>query len=155
LAQTVAEPLIVPGVVGIPNTVTVIQDAELLKQVLESVTQMLPPADPTVTVMEVVPCPEVIVHPVGTVQLYERAPLTGLMKYTRPDWLAQTVAEPVIAPGVGGVLVRLMVMQLAELLKHVFESVTQMVPADVPEVTLMVVVPCPEVMVQPDGTVQL
>jgi len=64
-------PVIVPGVAGADITVTARALAELVPQLFPAVTLILPfcPAEPVVTVIEVVPVPEVIVQPVGTVQL--------------------------------------------------------------------------------------
>ena len=42
-------------------------------------TEILPPADPTTVVIELVI--EVPVHPLGNDQVYELAPLTGVIKY--------------------------------------------------------------------------
>ena len=55
---------------GIP-TLSVIAEhpAMLVPQVLSAVTHTLPLTVPKFTVMAVVPCPEAIVAPVGTVQL--------------------------------------------------------------------------------------
>ena len=77
-----AVPVIAPGVAGVPGcTVTASVFAVLLPQLLFAVTVILPLLlyAPVVTVMEVVPCPPVIDHPVGTVHVYEVAPETGLM----------------------------------------------------------------------------
>ena len=58
--------------VGFAVTVTPKVLDELVPQEFCAVTLMLPfwPPAPAVTVIEVVPAPAVIVHPVGTVQLY-------------------------------------------------------------------------------------
>jgi hypothetical protein len=65
--QIVVVPLI--EAVGSEFTVTVMQLALLIPQALLAVTHTLPLVLPKVTVMAVVPCPEVIVAPDGTVQL--------------------------------------------------------------------------------------
>ena len=60
------------GCAGVPGlTMTARLCAALVPQLFEAVTVMFPfsPAAPEVTVMEVVPCPAVMVHPVGTVQV--------------------------------------------------------------------------------------
>ncbi len=62
----------IPGVAGVPGlTVTGKVLALLVPQELVAVTVISPfcPLAPEVTVMELVPAPEVIVQPVGTVQL--------------------------------------------------------------------------------------
>lgn len=51
-------------------------DVEVMPQALLAVTQRLPPALPDVTTILSVPCPEVIVHPLGTVHVYDAAPGT-------------------------------------------------------------------------------
>lgn len=61
--------------------VIVIQVAVLVPQVFDAVTQMFPPVAPKVTVILVVPCPELMVAPPGTVHVYDVAPLTGLIEY--------------------------------------------------------------------------
>ena len=67
-----AEPLIAPGVAGVAGlTVTAKVLAALVPQLFVAVTLIVPfwPALPDVTVIELVPAPEVIDHPVGTVQV--------------------------------------------------------------------------------------
>jgi hypothetical protein len=49
----------------------------------------------------------------------------------------------------------LTVVQLAVLVPHGPEAVTQTLPEVVPNVTEMEEVPCPEFITAPDGTVQL
>jgi hypothetical protein len=61
------------------------------------------PAFPVVTVIEVVPAPAVIVHPVGTVQLYVVALAIAAIEYTCPVWVAHCAVVPVIVPGCAGV----------------------------------------------------
>ena len=41
-------------------------ETEVVPQELVAVTQIEPPAVPEVTLIAVVPCPELMVHPVGT-----------------------------------------------------------------------------------------
>ena len=67
-----AVPEIIPGLVGVPGfTVTAKLEAADVPHELPAVTAMFPfcPAFPEVTVILVVPCPAVIVQPVGTVQV--------------------------------------------------------------------------------------
>ena len=56
-----------PGVAGAALTVIATVLAPLVPQVLLAVTDTFPAEPPKLTVMEVVPCPEVIVAPDGTV----------------------------------------------------------------------------------------
>ena len=70
--QTVAEPVIVPGVAGVPAlTVTAKLLAKLVPQELVAVTVIFPfcAVLPDVTVIEFVPVPAVIDQPVGTVHV--------------------------------------------------------------------------------------
>jgi hypothetical protein len=65
-------PAITPGVTGVAGlTVTARVLAELVPQLFVAVTLIVPfwPGLPDVTVIEFVPVPPVIDHPVGTVQL--------------------------------------------------------------------------------------
>ena len=65
-------PVIVPGVAGVAGlTDTAKLLAELVPQLFVAVTLIVPfwPGLPDVTVIEFVPVPPVIDHPVGTVQL--------------------------------------------------------------------------------------
>ena len=72
--QGLVNPDIAPGAAGTGVGVTARQlNAE------QDLTHTLPDADPTVTVILVVPWPAVIVQPAGTVQVYEDAPETADM----------------------------------------------------------------------------
>ena len=65
---------------------------------------------------------------------------------------------PVIAPGLAGTPdVAVMLIQLDGLVPQAFEAVTQIFPEDavLEKLIIMEVVPCPLVMVAPDGVVQL
>ena len=71
-----APPVIIPGVAGGPGlTVTGKVVAVLVPHELVAITVMFPfcPALPAVTVIEFVPAPPVIDHPVGTVHVYDVA----------------------------------------------------------------------------------
>jgi hypothetical protein len=63
-----------PGALGGGVIVTAVQACVLVPQGPVASTQTLPGLEPKVTLMEVVPCPELIVAPAGTVQLYVVAP---------------------------------------------------------------------------------
>ena len=67
--QGVVVPVIAPGVAGALTGVTDKHPGALDPQPLFAVTQTLPVEAPTVTEIEVVPCPELIDHPKGTDQV--------------------------------------------------------------------------------------
>ena len=62
-------PVIAPGVADASIGVTAKQPCGLDPHPLSAVTQTLPAVEPIVTLIEVVPCPEFITHPLGTVQV--------------------------------------------------------------------------------------
>lgn len=76
--------------------------AVLFPHAFEAYTLTVPPAVPDVTVMVLVSWPETIIHPAGTLHVYDVAPATATTSYVRPDVLAQGAAGPVIAPGCAG-----------------------------------------------------
>jgi hypothetical protein len=102
------------------------------------------------------PCPEVILHPEGTVHIYETAPATLCMLYTSPAKFGQTDVSPLIVPGVCATEFTVTDWQEGEeVMLHALVAVTQMLPPLVPEVALMEFVPCPLLMTQPAGTVHV
>ena len=72
-------PVIGPGAGGGGAIFIVRQVEELVPQLLDAVTQIVPPVAPKVTEILVVPCPEFIVEPDGAVHVYEVAPATALI----------------------------------------------------------------------------
>jgi len=130
------------------------QAALLEPQLLSAVTHILPPAVPTVTPMEVVPCPLLIVHPAGTDHVYEVAPATEEMEYVSPV-PTHAFVEPVIVPGEEGGGVMLTDKQVAPLVPQELLAVTHIFPPDEPDVTFTEVVPCPLFIVHPTGTVHV
>ena len=83
------------------------------------------------------------------------APGTGSMEYVR-FFVGHTVVAPSIGPGAGGgAVVTVTGNVCAALVPHVLLAVTEILPleADPPVLTVIVVVPCPETIVQPAGTV--
>ena len=90
-------------VAGAVPTVTA-NDVDAFPQLLVNVTPTFPDAAlaPHVVVIELVPCPAVIVTFAGTVHTYD-APLCATTLYTTPVVFGQTLAFPVIV-GVVGVL---------------------------------------------------
>jgi len=99
-------PLMVPGCAGSPELIA-LHLAALLPQALVADTHTTGAPVYGVgkfTVIEVVFCPLVIVHPDGTVQLYPDAPVTAGTEYTTPVAPGQAMDGPVIAPGTAGFL---------------------------------------------------
>jgi hypothetical protein len=150
-----------PGVDGVPgSTVTVMVDADDVPHALLAVTDIAPfcPAAPEVTVMEFVPAPAVIVHPVGTVQLYVVALVTAAIEYVCPDVAGQSAIVPVIDPGVEGVpFPTVTATDAGADVPQEFPAVTVIFPLSpvAPVVTVMLFVPAPEVITQPVGTVHV
>jgi hypothetical protein len=61
------------------------EGADVLLQVFVAVTQTLPLPEPAVTLILSVPCPELMIQPVGSVHVYNVAPATGVIAYINPD----------------------------------------------------------------------
>lgn len=104
------------------------------------------------------PDPAVTVHPVGNCQLYWVAFATAGVVNTNPDATSQIDEGPVGAAGARGAVVFITTANVCALLvPQEFEAVTVMFPlvAPAPVETVMVLVPAPEVMVHPDGTVHV
>ena len=74
-------PVIEPGAAGGAEIEIAMHVEALVPHPLAAVTQIFPLVAPAVIVMEVVPCPDVMVDPAGTVQLYDVAPVTGDIEY--------------------------------------------------------------------------
>jgi len=92
--------LMVPGVAGALLTTVVNDCAPDVPQLFVADTVITPPAEPVVAMIVLVV--EVPVHPLGSVQIYEVAPLTGAtVKVSKPPTL-QIVARPLILPGIAG-----------------------------------------------------
>ena len=99
IAQTTDDPEIEPGCDGIDVGVTARVWAVLLPQTLSAVIEMFPDALPEVALIDVVV--EEPVHPVGSVHVYETAPLTAEIPYV-PAVPAQIVVLPLMVPGCAG-----------------------------------------------------
>jgi hypothetical protein len=102
---------------------------------------MFPEVVPIVTVTELVPCPAVIVAPVGADQVYDVAPETAVIEYAFPVELAQGVAVPDITPGVAGIDVIVIALVLAAEVPQELEAVTDIFPDVAPIVTVTDIVP--------------
>ena len=63
--------------------------------------------------------------------------------------------NPLIVPGIAGAEVIETLTQVGALASHEFMADTQTFPPFVPALTVIEVVPCPLVIDQPEGTVQL
>jgi hypothetical protein len=150
-------PVILAGAVKVLVMLTEKQDAvEVMPQALVAVTQMFPLAVPAVATILVLPCPEVMVHPVGTVHVYETAPFTEEMEYPRPVWLGHALAGPEIAPGACMVVIMETAMQVGEeTMLQALVAVTQTFPPLLPAFAVMLRVPCPLTSVHPVGSVQV
>ncbi len=95
-----------------------------------------------------------MVHPPVPViaQVYEIAPGTAVMEYVilLPG---HADAGPEIGPGTAGMEPGVTALQVNTLQPHPLHALTQIFPEVLPAITVMFVVPCPEVIVQPLGTV--
>jgi hypothetical protein len=89
-----------------------------------------PAVDPKFTTMDVVPCPDAIVAPVGTCHVYDVAPGTGMMRYTRPACEVETLAGPTIVPGAAGAEPTVTVACAVALHPAAFDAVTVYVVVD-------------------------
>lgn len=128
----------------------------LVPHELEAETDTLPATVPEVTVMVLVPAPEVMTQPAGKLQLYEVALATGETLYTNPAVFGQTGVGPDIVPGVAGAgELTTTANDWTELLPQELAANTVTVPfcPVKPAVTVMDVVPEPAVIDQPAGTV--
>ena len=96
-----------------------------------------------------------MVHPAGTVQLYEVAPVTAVILYVKVPPPQRFVLVPEMFPGweVTERTVRL----VAVLFPQLVPALTVTLPEVYPEgnVTEIEVVPCPLLITAPLGTVQL
>ena len=127
-----------------------------MPQALPAVTHTVPEAAPKVTVANLVPCPDVIVAPIGTVHVYTEVEGTLETEYITPASPLQTVVDPFIPPGIAGALAATeTARQFCELVLQLLLASTQIFPAVFPKVTVTAAVPCPAVMLAPEGTVQL
>ena len=116
------------------------------------------PALPDVTVIAFVPAPDVTIQPVGTAQVYDVAFGTAVILYVNPVIPGHTGVVPVIDPGVaGGAGLTVTGRVCAALVPHELVAVTVMFPfcPALPAVTVIDVVPAPEVTNHPVGTVHV
>ena len=124
--------MIDPGVAGVAgDTVTAFEAAAVVPHAFPAVTVIFPfcPADPAVTVIELVPAPAVIVQPDGTVHVYVVALATAAIEYVCPVTPGHCAAVPVIVPGVDGVPFPTVTATVdGELVPHVLEAVTEIFP---------------------------
>jgi hypothetical protein len=77
------------------------------------------------------------------------------MMYTLPELPEQTVVVPEIAPGVDGMALIVIDLELAAELPHALLAVTDTFPAVEPNVTVALVVPWPAETLAPVGTVHV
>jgi hypothetical protein len=145
------------GAVDWLPTVTASVFAELVPQLLPAVTLIFPfcPAVPVVTIIEVDPCPPVIVQPEGADHVYVVAPATADILYVCPVRAGHCAVTPDIVPGWEGMPGCTVTPRvLAVLVPQLFPAVTLISPfcPAVPVVTDIEVDPCPPVIDQPEGT---
>jgi hypothetical protein len=134
--QTVAVLLMVPGVAEAVVILTAnVCGAELPHTPL-AVTETVPPVEPAVAMMLVVV--EVPVHPFGSDQVYDVAPLTAVIENVSRAPL-QTAARPVIAAGVAGTGIILTTNVCGEELPQALLAVTDTVPPLEPAVVMILV----------------
>jgi hypothetical protein len=131
-----------------------VQDGALVPQEFEAVTHIFPAEEPNVTEIEAVVCPELITAPAGTVQLKDVAPAADVV------YVCVLPLHTLIAPdgvlGVGGAEETAIGSQKFALVPQEPDvSLTQIFPDELPKVTEIEPVPCPELMTDPAGTVQL
>ena len=111
---------------------------------------MLPEFVPVVTLIELDPCPEFKDQPLGMVQVYELAPGTVVIEYVSFD-PGQENDGPEIDTGTDGTSFGVTFIQVETLHPHELHAATHIVPVDVPTLTVMLVVPCPDEIDQPVG----
>ena len=126
----------------------------LFPQPFTANTLTVPALLPIVTVILVAPCPDVIDQPAGTSHKYDEAPETGVMEKVA-DEPTHMVPELEIEPGALGLAVDMLTKRLSVVLPQSFFAVRLTLPPVVLAFTVISVVPCPEVIVQPVGTVQV
>ncbi len=83
------------------------------------------------------------------------APGTEAILYTLLALPEQTLVVPDIAPGVDGVVLMVIDLELASELPHALLAVTEMFPAVAPNVIVALVVPWPAETLAPAGTVHV
>jgi len=120
-------------------------------QLFDGIAQTSPDESLTVTEIEDVPWPEFIVHPVGTVQLYDVA-FEADAEYTC-ELFCPGVELPV-TDACPGNSVTVTYKFPAVPLPQEFDGVVETFPGELPTVTEIEEVPWPEFIVHPDGTVQ-
>lgn len=149
-AQTVGFPLILPGVEGVLLVVTLRLRADEEPQTLFAMTEIVPPLDPVVVLIELVV--DVPAHPPGNDHVYDVAPETDATLYEIVE-PAHGLALPVMLPGVAGIFVTVTFKVCAEEGPQVLLAVTLIVPPALPAVALIeFVVDAP---VQPTGKVHV
>jgi hypothetical protein len=146
--HSVERPKIVTGIVGAEFVVTVKICAVELPHTLLAVTETVPPVAPAVAIM-LVPV-EVPVHPPGNDQVYDVAPLTAEIEKVSLAF-AQTIAVPLIAPGVAGTEVVIFTAKVCAVeFPQVLLAVTDTVPLVELVVAIMLLVA--DVPVHPPGS---
>jgi hypothetical protein len=118
----------------------------------EGATEIEPDDDPVVTLIVEVPCPEFIVQPDGTVQLYEDASDEVHEKVCCVPEQHDEFPDIDAFPGTELTVTKLLAVAPVP---QEFDGTTDNEPEDNPTVTLIIEVPCPDNIIHPEGTVQL
>jgi hypothetical protein len=130
----------------------------LLAQVELALTVMFPEANalPTSTSMLVPPLADANEMFVGTVHVYDNAPATGAMLYVTVLLVprkAQTLAGPLMIPGVAGALRVTEMLRVSLVLQPLTTTETLPLVKVLAKRKLMLGVPCPLTLVAPVGMV--
>lgn len=152
--QTEVGPVIVPGVEGSLVRESVL-DIEF-PQPFVATTAKVPVVNPDgILIPIVVPVLETIVQLAGGVQIYPVAPTIAVMEYVNIPPPQRFVDCPLMVPGVVGT--DRIVVDLTVLAPHELLAVTLKVPEayEAGNVKLIEFVPCPLLITEPAGTVQL
>ena len=95
-------------------------------------------------------------QPAGTVQAYADVLATAFIEYVKVVNPTHTLLIPEIGPGaLGRTVAGVKITVLEDPLPQPFTAATDKVPPVVPAFTTIEVVPWPETMVKPAGTVQV
>jgi hypothetical protein len=152
LGQTGEGP-VMAEVTGVELMDTVVLTGVPIPQGDVSVTLIVPGVVPKLTVIIFVPCPDVILDPAGTVQLYV-SPIVLVTEYVIPVAFGHTETGPVIAEVIG-VELAVIVNELGVPIPHEVDSLTVITPPVAPKLAVIALVPCPDAILTPDEAVHV